>query len=291
MSAAAKLADAVVALYPPTWRERYEPEYRTLLADRPLTWRTFSDALRGAFDAWAHPGELVAAPARRLRATASVVWCMWIAGAAGALVFAQSTEDQPFRDWDAAHPAARALYRVFVLAVHASALAILAGAVPVALALARRAWRAGEHRQLARIVVPALTPPAFLAAVVAISRLAHHSPAPGVGVGAKWFVALTALGLLAGLVCAAGPARALYHDTPPLPLLRAAVGAGALATVLMTVTAVASVAYEVGLHDGEPAFAAGYAEPWPLIAAYALVMGGACCVATISNGRAASALR
>lgn len=45
----------LVALYPRSWRERYETEFRALMAERPPTLADRFDVLRGALDARLHP--------------------------------------------------------------------------------------------------------------------------------------------------------------------------------------------------------------------------------------------
>jgi hypothetical protein len=45
----------LVQLYPRAWRDRYEDEFRALLAERPLSPGDIVDTLRGAVDAHLHP--------------------------------------------------------------------------------------------------------------------------------------------------------------------------------------------------------------------------------------------
>ncbi len=45
----------LLSLYPRTWRDRYEDEFRSLMADRPPSRRERVDILRGAIDARLHP--------------------------------------------------------------------------------------------------------------------------------------------------------------------------------------------------------------------------------------------
>jgi hypothetical protein len=54
MSPAAALARALLALYPPTWRDHYGPEVADLLASRPVRPRTLLTLATGAVDAWIH---------------------------------------------------------------------------------------------------------------------------------------------------------------------------------------------------------------------------------------------
>ena len=45
----------LLALYPDAWRRRYEPEFRSLMAERPPSSRDRLDIIRGALDARLHP--------------------------------------------------------------------------------------------------------------------------------------------------------------------------------------------------------------------------------------------
>lgn len=45
----------LLSLYPRTWRDRYEDEFRSLIADRPPSRRERWDIVRGAIDARLHP--------------------------------------------------------------------------------------------------------------------------------------------------------------------------------------------------------------------------------------------
>jgi len=45
----------LIGLYPRAWRDRYEVEFRTLMAERPPGARDRLDIVRGAFDARLHP--------------------------------------------------------------------------------------------------------------------------------------------------------------------------------------------------------------------------------------------
>ena len=45
----------LVRLYPKAWRDRYEEEFLTLLAERPPTFADLLDTVRGAVDAHLNP--------------------------------------------------------------------------------------------------------------------------------------------------------------------------------------------------------------------------------------------
>ena len=45
----------LIRLYPPAWRRRYGPELAELLAAQPVSFRTATDLVAGAVDAWLNP--------------------------------------------------------------------------------------------------------------------------------------------------------------------------------------------------------------------------------------------
>ena len=58
-------ADRLLALYPSRWRERYEEEFRAVLADCPLTITLIADVCRGAADAHLQFGRVAERAARQ----------------------------------------------------------------------------------------------------------------------------------------------------------------------------------------------------------------------------------
>lgn len=79
----------LVALYPRSWRDRYETEFRALMAERPPTLADRLDVLHGALDARLHPQipgarDLSSQPSRpaklagALSAIGGLGWSAWI---------------------------------------------------------------------------------------------------------------------------------------------------------------------------------------------------------------------
>ena len=284
MSAERPLARGLVRLYPPSWRERYGEEYLALLSDAALGPRAVLDVLRGAADAWLRPSAGVLCGTARLRATVSTVWCAWIALVAGALIYGQMTEDRPFRVYDAAHPGVGVLYRTYEVAAVLSVLVIAAGGAPLWWALVRQAVREGRRSTVALLTMPFVAPVAFLAVLIAISRIAPRSPVPGVGIGPVWFGVAALLGAAAGCLGAIAPIAALRRLTPPPALLRLAVRAAAVGTTLIGLATLAGLAYAIALRvDG------GALDPTVIYAQflvpYLVVAGVAGGVAAVSLAR------
>ena len=284
-----RLARALVRLYPPSWRERYGEEYLALLADVGLDARSCLNAARGAAGAWIRPSGAVLGGVQRLRATVSVAWWAWIALAGGLLVFAQMTEDRPFRSADAAHPLLGVLYDATVIAAVVSGLAVAVGAVPVALSLWRAARRRRQRVTVGLLVVPAVVPVGWLLVVIAIVRLVPHSRTPGVGIGNGWFLVVLALGLIAAAACAAAPTVALRRVDAARPALRLATAAALPATIAMTLAAITAAAYAIALPATAPGLDATVSGR--MLVPWAVLMGLAGLVGTTTSVRGVRFLR
>lgn len=283
-------ARVLVHLYPPSWRERYGEEYLALLEDVGPGPRAVLNTARGAAGAWMRPSETVLGGALRLRATVSVVWWAWIALAGGLLVFAQMTEDRPFRAADAAHPLLGALYDATVVAAVVSGLAVAAGAIPVALSLWRGARRRRERVTVGLLVVPAVVSAGWLVAVIAIAHLVPHSRTPGVGIGTGWYLVVLALGLVAAAACAAAPTVALRRVDAHRPALRLATAAALPATIAIVFATATAAAYAIALPATAPGLDATVSYP-RLLAPWAVLMALAGVVAVTSSMRGVRVLR
>ncbi|GAA0939935.1 hypothetical protein [Nonomuraea longicatena] len=73
MSPATALARALLALYPPTWRDRYAEEVTDLITSRPVRPRTLLTLATGAADAWIHHRHPLTLTRAALLALAAVV--------------------------------------------------------------------------------------------------------------------------------------------------------------------------------------------------------------------------
>lgn len=266
-------ARALVALYPPAWRERYAEELLALIQDTGLTPRAALHLAAGAAAAWIRiPRHLLPAD-KRLRASVSAILAAWTVLAGAGLVYGQLSEDQALRPATAAHPLTAALYQLYTLAAHASVALLALGAAPLYLTLARDALRR-RHRDLVLLSLPATGPLAFLAVLIAVTHLART---PGGGIGPGWFTALTVLGAATGIGIVAGLLRVLHRGQPSgAPLRLAAIGA-IIAGATMTVAALAAIGNAACIAHWDPG--AGPASAHPAAAALflaATLLAGAC---------------
>ncbi|WP_051941016.1 hypothetical protein [Phaeacidiphilus oryzae] len=266
-------ARALAGLYPPAWRHRYATEFTALLEESGVGVRQMIDVAAAAVRAWARPSTHLHDRTGRMRATVAVTLCAWTALAAGAVLFAKTSRDGAWYVTGHTDPAA-GWYDVHALASTASALAIAVGWLPpVAAVLRAPRCRPGRRRARLLLLAPLVAVSAFLGAAAVLGLITH-----GAGVGRTGFLVLVGLGLLAGAVCAAGPAGALRQVTPSGAGLRLATLAGAVATALMAVAVSAGVGCGlVTSADHRPGSAA--------LTAYGMVMAGSLAVAATSSAR------
>jgi hypothetical protein len=275
-----RLRTTLVALYPPTWQDRYGKEYLALLEETPLDLRGVANVVQGAARAWVRPRGPWAAAAR-FRATLSVVWVGWVLAAVGMLFFAQMTEDSPFRVADGAHPVLGSLYDACVATGLLSVVATAAGSVSLLIAL----WRDRRSRGRAWMLVAPITAPAlFVVLLIVVAHIARHRGESAVSLPAPVAIGVMLLGAAAILVCAALPPAVMRR----LDLSAAAMRVSVITTVPIVATTViaagTSVAYAIVLGDLTPRLDATVGLPAVLIP-YALVVGAACIAATVSSLR------
>ena len=116
----------LIALYPRTWRDRYETEFRALMAERPPDPLDSIDVVRGAIDARMHP-QVPGEPARRssrparlsglLTAIGGLGWSAWI----GLIL-------RDFRGWGSGTPESANLM-ILISALGFLTLAVATGAI------------------------------------------------------------------------------------------------------------------------------------------------------------------
>ena len=234
------LTRAALALYPPSWRARYEDEVRALLDDSGGGLAAVASLAWRAGPAWICP-PLHDRPARMRSslATALMAWSM-LTGLG--LVFAQLTQLQGFTA--PGHPEVRWAYAVFDVSVALSVLVAGFGGLPLWLLMVRRAWRERRPRDMVYLLLPLIAPAGWLLALIVTIRLLNHGPN---GFGPWWFLAVVLAGFAAAATAAAGPGLALRRLQPRGPALRLAAAAAGVAAAVMAVASVAIAVAVIGL--------------------------------------------
>jgi hypothetical protein len=229
------LARAVLALYPPSWRARYQEEVLALLDDSgggpaglaSLAWR--------ALPAWFWPPRHLHDRPARMRASLATALVSWSMLAGLGLVFAQLTQLQGLTA--PGHPELGWAYAVFDVTLAASALVAGLGGLPLWLLMLRRALRERRIGDTVYLLLPVLAPVAYLAGLIVTARLVRGAS----GVSPGWFGVVTLAGFGAAATAAAGPGLALRRLQPRGPALRLAAAAAGLSAAVTAVAAVAIV--------------------------------------------------
>lgn len=286
-----RLAHLIVSLYPLGFRRRYGEEMAALLDEAPVRNRALLDLLRGALAAYVRaPSTAAAAPADRMRASASGVLACWVVFAAAGFGFYKTTEDAPFRAAARIHPLLGYSHLVVQALAVAGSVAVVLGALPL---MATAAAHARHHRRLALLLcAPVAAVALFTALTALLADLAHSGSAPRAGtVGGVAFIAWGIAGLLCGAICVTSARAALFAvPVPPRRLLGAMAG-GAVASSAMVAMALAAALYAVALGSQAPALAGAPNGPLHLVSAGAsviaqlIVMAIAAALASVATRR------
>jgi hypothetical protein len=277
------LTRAALALYPPSWRTRYEDEVLALLDDSGGRLSAVASIALRALPAWFSPPRHLHDRPARVRASLATVLLSSSMLAGLGLVFAQLTQFQGFTA--PSHPAIGWAYSVFDIALAVSALVAGLGGLPLWLLMLRRARREQRFRDLVYLLSPVIAPVAYLAGLIATTRLV--SGAHGISTG--WFGAVTLAGFAAAATAAAGPGLALRRLQPRGPALRLAATAAGVSAAVMAAAAVAIVVAVTGLCLWVPAFAGYHSAMIPAI--YLALVIVAATVTTVSAVRGTRAAR
>jgi hypothetical protein len=275
------LARAALALYPPSWRARYQDEVLALLDDSgggpaaaaSLAWR--------ALPAWFWPPRHLHDRPARMRASLATALMSWSMLAGLGLVFAQLTQLQDLAA--PGHPELHWAYAVFDVTLAASALVAGLGGLPLWLLMLRQARRERRTRDTVYLLLPVLAPVAYLAGLIVTVRLVGGAN----GVSPGWFGVVTLAGFGAAATAAAGPGLALRRLQPRGPALRLAATAAGLSAAVIAVAAVAIVVAVTSLSLWVRPFAGYHDGTVPGI--YLALVVIAATVTTVSAARGARA--
>lgn len=293
-----RLAIGALVLFPWAWRERYEIEMRTLLAEQRIQPRTLVDLIRAAIDAHLHPKGLVRAPLEQMRNTAGATVCAWIAFVVCGAAFAKLTEDRPFTAAGSAHPLLGSSRVAITLLAVLSVVAVLLGGALLIAGVVREAWRERRRPLVRAACAPLAAVAVFAAATGVLAWLAnsHH-----VQEHTTWawiaFVAWLAISLGAATVCGLASRSALrLARLGPLALRNGVCGAVVLTIELALMTAAVTV-YCIALAVNMPSLANAANGPLGLISTTAglavlvVLMTTITTLAAVTSARGLRAIR
>jgi hypothetical protein len=285
-----------LALYPPSFRDRYSEELRSLVEDslpcRGMVW----DLAYGAALAWLRPQfRGISEQRQRGRMLASIltVFCAWSVVLISVVAFNHSVADP--RIPGLGQPVAHVAFEVSQIAIRLATVVIVLGGVVYWFAIVLRARRVGQRGVLRPAILPVLVVMGWLGATLFLEwwvlHFANGYHLPPLSLGAVLTLVLLWLVVSAACVpvCWVSIAMAMRRAELDLNLLRPGLaGAGLVVPILLVVVfsmAVTVVAMGTSGHLpatwGDVVFGYGVV---PVAAAAALV-------AVVSGTRGVSSLR
>lgn len=258
---------SLVRLYPHTWRERYEDELLAMLEQRPLSFTDGANLFFGAIDAQLHPHlgtagmslyERIFHMFATLRRSLLTIFCAYVGFILAGWAFQKMTEYDDFVAAARTNSVVGLSFNLVVIGAVAALLAVLAGGLPIAVAVIRSALAQKRRGTLFLLAVPFLAFGVFLGTTLFLEALAHQgshlSPVGQVFLGHGLFVG----SLIAAAIASAGAVCfAVARSEIPEKLLRFAVLPSILATISMALVLAATITWGLGLRDGAPQLFAG----------------------------------
>ncbi len=241
----------LVRLFPAEWRARFGDEFAALLADTPFSFYAFVDVVAAALDAHLNPDTPRRWPPmnQRLRSSEIAVFASWIAFVVAGLGFRKMTEDPPYNDAAAANPVVAGAFALVIAGAVVALLAVLAGGVPLGLAIVRSALEQRRWRTLALLAVPPVSLAVWLG--VSLALLQVH-PAQELGVRLPFFLAWVGVFFVAAIASTVSVAAAAIRTDVDTTLYRRAALPAAVAAIAMAVTAMAVAVYGAALLVSDP---------------------------------------
>jgi hypothetical protein len=233
--------------YPPAWRARYEDEVTDVLEQHRVSYATWFDLARGAFDAHLDPrfSGAVGAAGRRLRRAKIAVFCAFIAFVVAGVGFQKLTEDADKAGLMQAHAAIGLGYYAVIVGAVVALLAVVAGALPIAAIIARQAFSGGRRDLLALLVVP----PLLLVAIVVWGAVDLRSSST---IDSASIRGLIGFFMLAAIASAAAVSLAVVRTDLNDVVLGLARWPSIIATAAMGLSLAGVVVWGAGLHSAAP---------------------------------------
>ncbi|GCE06171.1 hypothetical protein [Dictyobacter aurantiacus] len=255
----------LLCLYPRTWRDRYEEEMLMILASRPLSLFDSIDVLGGALDAHLHPrlgttGLSLTERARlmllSLRGSLLTIFCAYVGFILAGLGFQKLTESATMQVLTQRDPVISLSFQVILVGAVVALLAVLAGGLPIAVAVIRSALANKRWGLLFLLAVPVLAFIVFLMVIVFLETAHPGSQSPE----QKALYGCLILGTLlaAAIVSAGAVCSAVARSEIPGSLLRFAVLPSILTTGTMALILISTIVWGLGLRASVPQIFSGY---------------------------------
>lgn len=248
-----KIARLLLRLYPRAFRARYEHEMWAVLEERPLSLADLLDLLIGACDAHLHPWLGVAGMAwseritrmfLTLRRAVLTIFCAYVGMILAGMAFQKMAEYDDFQEVARTDPVVGLSFTLVLFAAVVALLAVLAGSLPVAVAVVRSALARKRAGSLFLLTVPLLVFCAFLGVTPLLQAINRSGPAAQLPLYRAIFPGVF---LLAAIISPAALCLAVIRSEISARLLRFTLLAFALATGAMVVILASIVAWGFGL--------------------------------------------
>lgn len=258
----------LIRLYPHTWRERYEDEVLAMLEQQRSL--SFSDGVNlffGALDVHLHPHlgttgmtlyERILAMFVTLRRSLLTIFCAYIGFILAGAAFQKMTEYHDFTETAQTNSIVGLSFNLVVIGAFVALLAVLAGGLPIAIAIVKSALTQKRYGSLLLLAIPILAFAVFLGTTLLLKAIYqpgnHLSPVGPLLLDRGLFFGTFIAAAIAstGAVC-----FAVARSEISRKLLCFAVLPSILATLSMVLVLAATIIWGLGLRDAAPQLFAG----------------------------------
>ncbi|MGH2478208.1 MAG: hypothetical protein ACRDHW_00915 [Ktedonobacteraceae bacterium] len=254
------LQRSLLCLYPRAWRGRYGDEVLAMLEQRPLSFTDGINLFFGALEAHLHPHlgttgmsiyERILAMFATLRRSVLTIFCAFIVFILAGWGFQKMTEYDDFQQAAHMHSIVGLSFNLVVIGGAVAFLAVVAGGLPVVIAIIKSALTRKRFGPLFLLAIPILAFLVFLGSTRLLGAIDH----PG-----TWLVAhlFPGRGLFFGTLIAAAivsPAAvcfAVVRSEVSEKALRFALLPFTLAIISMVLILAATIIWGLGLRDSVP---------------------------------------
>jgi len=255
----------LLLFYPRVWRARYEEEFLVTLASRPFSFVEGMDVLRGALDAHLHPclgtattpfAEKMRQMCSTLRCSLLTIFCAAVGFLLAGLSFQKMTDDAPFHEVAQTSGVVSLSFHLGVIGAVVALLAVLAGSLPIAVAVIRFAHEQKRRSFFLLFAVPILVYAFLLGVSFFLKTMAHPDlwPARQLFLTRSLLFGIVIVAIVASLSTAC---YAVARSEIPEKFLYFALFVSFLATISMALVEVSILIWGLGLHDGAPQIFSG----------------------------------
>lgn len=252
----------VLRLYPRLWRQRYEEEMLAMLEERHCSLFDTVDLFFGALDAHLHPHlgttgmpllERIKRMLSLLRRSLLLIFCAYIGFILAGADFQKMTEYGDFQQAAQTYGLVGLSFNLVVIGAFVALLAVIAGGLPIAIAIVRSALARKRYGPVFLLAVPFLAFAIFLGTTLALEAIGQ----PGNHLSPGWHIFLDR-GIFIGVLIAAAIAStgavcfAVARSEIPEKILRFALLPSILTIIAMALVLAATLIWGLSLRNAVP---------------------------------------